>query len=279
MSVTLLPNLQWFRMSKPSTQYGFGSLSFALHRAFLQEAADLASASTDFSQTDALVVIANPDARSIPFGPAFVPNPGDGLTVQGRQILNGTNSGADLLSWGGANWLVHEIGHTLSLPDLYDSAPVNNDWHRHVGEFSQMGLISGRAPEWTGFERWQLGWLDDPQVVCMPPGADLAPLEPLIGTGTQKLLLIPVSTNRAIAVESRRARGYDQNLTQPGLLVSLIDTSRTTGNGPMRVLPEADTDFNKLSRTLTVGQSLTHLGITITFVSSIGEQELVRIQR
>ena len=137
----------------------------------------------------------------------------------------------------------------------------------------------GWAQEWTGFERWQLSWLDGAQVLCVPSGTTLAHLALLVGTGSQKLLLTPVSSTKAIAVESRRARGYDAQLTQPGLLVSLVDTQISTGSGAMRVLPEDDADVSKLTRTLKPGGSISHLGVTVTFVSSVGEQELVRIQR
>jgi M6 family metalloprotease-like protein len=279
MVVTLTPNLRWFRMSKPSTEYGPVAMTYEGQRQLLQEAADLASATTDFSQTDAIVVLTNPDASAFRVGPALVANGAPAISVQGRTIFNGTNSGSDFFSWGGGPWLVHEIGHTLSLPDLYDLAPGTKSTHMHMGEFSHMGMINGRAQEWTGFERWQLSWLDNDQVLCAPAGTTMAHLAPLVGTGSQKLLLIPVSSTKAIAVESRRARGYDAQLPQPGLLVYLVDTQISTGRGVMRLLPEDDADASKLTRTLVPGGSVTHLGVTVTFFSSIGEQELVRIQR
>ena len=280
MALTFNANLRWFRMSKRSTDYADANKTFEGQRQLIQEAVDLAAPTTDFSQTDVIVVLPNPDATAIAVGPAFVANGTTAINVQGRTIHNATNSARSFFFWGGGNWLTHELGHNMSLPDLYDLAPTPpKTLHMHMGEFSHMGKIDGKAQEWTGFERWQLSWLDDAQVLCAPTGTTVAHLAPLVGTGSQKLLLIPVSSTKAIAVESRRARGYDAQLTQPGLLVYLVDTQKSTGSGALRVLPEDDSDVSKLTRTLKPGGSISHLGVTVTFVSSVGEQELVRIQR
>lgn len=279
LTATFAANHEWLRMSRNSTEYGFADgLTFEEHRELLQEAADLAT-TVDFSSTDVLVLVTNPDAAGIGFGPAFHASPGFGINVPGGEILNATNSGNDLLYWGGAGWLVHEVGHNLGLPDLYAYAVSAGDAHRHVGEFSQMGLISGRAPEWTGFERWNLGWLDSSQVLCTPSGTFLVPLTPLVGSGPgTRLALVPLTATKLLAIESRRAAGFDSSLTQPGLLVYTVDAAVATGAGPIRVLPEDDTDESKLGRTLTRGQSLTHAGVTITFVAT-GTTDLVRIER
>lgn len=280
MTLTYNANLRWFRMSKRSADYAEAIRTFDGHRQLIQEAVDLAAPTTDFSQTDVILVVMNPDASAIALGPALVANGTPAINVQGRTIHNAVSSGRDFFGWGGGNWLTHELGHNMSLPDLYDLAPtLPNTLHMHMGEFSHMGRIAGKAQEWTGFERWQLNWLDDAQVLCAPTGTTVAHLAPLVGTGSQKLLLIPLSSTKAIAVESRRARGYDAQLTQPGLLVYLVDTQKSTGTGALRVLPEDNSDVSKLTRTLKPGGSITHLGVTVTFVSSVGEQELVRIQR
>ena len=282
MNLVLQPNLRWLRMSKPSTQYGWPTnVTFASHAAFLQEAADLAAATTDFSQTDLLVVMTNPDAGGITFGPAFIPNTGDGIRVPGRAtpIDNATNSGRDLLAWGGT-WLNHEIGHLMSLPDLYDYAPpAGRSLHLHVGEWSLMGLISARGREWTAFERWQVGWLMDEQMVCTPAGTTLVSLTPIETTGGTKAAVVPLSPTVAVVVESRRALGFDSRIPQPGPLVYLIDTSVRSGRGTMRVLPLDDADASKVTRTLLVGQSVSFLGVTVTLLSRSDGNDVVQVAR
>jgi M6 family metalloprotease-like protein len=278
MTFVLEPTLQWFRMSKPSTQYGWPSaVTYASHVALLQEAADLAAPSTDYSQTDLLVVITNPDAGAINNGPALVANAGFGVTVPGRgPIGNGTNSGRDLNYWGGT-WLNHEVGHLLSLPDLYDY--VSPSGFRHTGEWSLMGLINGRGPEWTAFERWQLGWLSDSQVHCAGSGTTELTVSPIESAGGLKAVMVPLSRTRALVVESRRAIGFDAGLTQPGALVYLIDTGVASGAGTMRVLPYDDGDAVKLMRTLVVGGVLGFEGVTVEVLAGGAGGDLVRVGR
>lgn len=282
MSLVLEPQQRWLRMSKPSTQYGWPSnVTFEAHRLLLQEAADLAAPFTDMSTADLLVVMTNPDAGAITFGPAFTPNTGSGIRVPGRAttIDNATNSARDLRTWGGL-WLSHEMGHLLSLPDLYDYAPPTPaQTHLHVGEWSIMGLISGRGGEFTAFERWQLGWLADEQLVCAPASTSLVSLTPITQAGGTKAVLVPLSATSALVVESRRATGFDARLPQTGALTYLIDTQVASGRGTMRVLPMADTDLAKLTRVLAPGQSVTLGGASITLVSRTDGSDVVRVVR
>jgi M6 family metalloprotease-like protein len=282
MTLVLQPNLRWLRMSRPSTQYGWPSnVTFQSHLDLLQEAATLAASTTDFTQTDLLVVITNPDAPGITYGPALVPNPGQGIRVPGRTttIDNATNSGRDLTGWGWG-WLVHEMGHLLSLPDLYDLAPpAGRNAHLHVGQWSQMGLISGRGPEWTAFERWQLGWLGDAQVICAPSGTSIVELTPVETPGGNKTVLIPLSPTLAVGVESRRAIGFDAGLTQTGPLVYFVETTVGSGRGTMRVLPVDDSDPAKLTRILQLGQTITHQGASVTLLSRTDGTDVVQVIR
>jgi M6 family metalloprotease-like protein len=282
MQLVLEPSLRWLRMSKPSTQYGWpGAVTFEAHRALLQEAADLAAPTTDMSAADLLIVMTNPDAGAISFGPAFVPGTGGGIRVPGRTttIDNATNSGRDLTFWGGL-WLAHEMGHLLSLPDLYDYLPPTPaQLHLHVGEWSLMGQINGRGAELSAFERWQLGWLADEQLVCAPAATSLVALSPITRAGGTKAAIVPLGATTALVVESRRALGFDARIPQTGALAYLIDTQVASGRGTMRVLPTDDTDLVKLTRVLSPGQSVTLGGATITLVARSDSTDVVRVVR
>ena len=260
------PQYKWIRMSKPSNGYGWSALTFALHKAYIQEAINLADPTVDFSKSDAFLVVSNPDAGALTYGPAFTATPGNGIIVDGNTINNGATSGRDLLNWPAGFWLTHEFGHTLTLADLYAFTGLT---HRFVGEFSLMGLISGIAPEYFGYERWLLGWINDNQVICSNSLASgtitLTPIEKKDGV---KLLVIPIDGSTAMVVESRRNLGYDIGIPKSGPLVYLIDTKVASGVGTIKVLPINDTDTKKLQLPLSIGQILTYDNITIKFVST-----------
>ena len=202
------PHYQWLRMSKTSVDYHFGrGASFDTQRAYMQEAVQLAGKSLDYSQTDAILVITNPAVKAIDWGPAFSAAPGFGIQAGGREILNGATSGSDLtiLGWP---WFNHEIGHTLSLVDLAGPLPDTQEWHTYVGDFSVMGDPNGKAKELLAWERWQLGWLDDSQVLCaqVQQGQKWqARLTLIERRGGNKLAIIPTGKTTAIVVESRCA--------------------------------------------------------------------------
>jgi len=266
MSLQFVPTYQWFRMSLPSTGYSWKNLTFNAHKTYIQEAIALANSTVDFSGSQAFLIVAPPTASAISNGPAFTASTGNGITVDGNTFYNGATSGADLTGWNGL-WFPHEFGHTLALADLYAYSGAG---HRFVGEFSMMGLISGRGKELFGWERWLLGWIDDTQVICQSNSGTgsvkLAPIEQ-IGTGV-KLLVIPTGATTAVVVESRRALGYDSQLPKAGPLVYFVDTSIASGIGPIKVLPINDSDSNKLQNTLSLNQTITYNNITIKFVST-----------
>ena len=276
MHLVLQPTYTWYRMSQPSSQYGWSALTYALHKTYIEEALSLAT-TTDLSQADGFLVVSNPDAGSLTNGPAFTANAGTGVTVRGTTLANGATSGRDLLAWG-SFWLNHEMGHTLSLVDLY---AYSGSSHRFVGGYSMMGLISGFAREYFGWERWQLGWLDDSQVACATqPGTRDVSLTPIERVGGTKMIVVPTGATTAIVVESRRAEGYDNNSGwSPGVLVYSIDTSIPSGSGTLKVLPVNDTDTGKGNVTLKAGDTMTIGGITVTFVSGDSAHDLVRVTR
>ncbi|MEM6380617.1 MAG: hypothetical protein AAF705_20710, partial [Bacteroidota bacterium] len=184
MQLNFQPHLKWLRLSKSSLHYGSGLRAFQPHLDFIQEAVNLADDEVDFSQTNIVLVMANPDAPALPVGPAM--NSMDieySIQADGARITTGITSGYDLTKWGGL-WLAHEMGHSLSLPDLYSY--TSGTPFPYTGTFSLMGDIAGKAPTYFAFERWMLGWLDDDQIYCHSSGGevivDLTALEKPGGT-------------------------------------------------------------------------------------------------
>lgn len=278
MNVIFEPSYVWRRMSKTSNMYGWSALTYELHRSYIQEALNLAvSSSVNFIPADGISIISNPDAGALMNGPALTADFRNGVVANGKTFSNVTTSGRDLLGWGGGYWFAHETGHNLGLPDLYAFSGAG---HRFVGGFSLMGLISGHAREFFGWERWQLGWLDDAQVTCTATGTSEVVLSPIERTGGMKMIVVPTGTTSAVVVESRRAEGFDTNGTwTPGVVVYFVDTSIGSGQGVLRVIPINDTDNSKSTAALTAGASVNHSGVTVTFVSQDTDGDRVRVSR
>lgn len=278
------PKYKWYRMSKPSTQYAPLNQSFLTHRAYIAEATALADAEVDFSTTDNIIILANPDASGLGMaGPAFTAIQGNGLTLDGKYISNGTTSAYDLNSWKSI-WLNHEITHAMGLVDVYAATRENAaniyDGHRYVGEFSYMGLSSfdGNAPGLFAFERWNLGWLDDSQIVCSSAKEISQLITPVQSAGGIKAVIVPLTRTKALVVESRRAIGLDSKITKTGALVYVVDSSLQSGYGPVKIYPSSvATDPRYLQAPRAVGESVTVDGITVrvTSASSAGDNVLI----
>lgn len=279
MSLTLEPHFVWLRLSQPSAHYGEGIHSYEGDLEFIQEAVNLADAEVDFSTADSVVVMVPPEASAITYGPAFGADEGLGYTADGKVFENGVTSGADLYVWGYL-WLNHESGHTMGLADLYAyQYDLSNydDLYRFAGGFSVMSSIIGNAPEYFAFERWQLGWLDDAQIICQTVDDQITNISPIETAGGVKAVIVPISSSKAVIVESRRQIGFDQTLPKAGALVYTVDTSIASGMGPLIVYPILENDPYRYQSPLANGESVTVENVTITVIESTAEGDTVRI--
>lgn len=261
------PYFVWLRMGKPSVDYESSSLTAALHRAYVQEAVTLADPNVDFSNSDLVVVMADPGATALANGPTLT---GLSYTADGKTFYSGVTSGADLEFWG-FKWLNHEAAHTMGLVDLY---AYSGDQHRFVGGFSMTGAVAGEAPEFHAYERWLLGWLDDAQISCQQSTDATVTLTAIEQEGGLKAVMVPTGPTSSVVVESRRALGYDAALTKTGALVYTVDTSVLTGNGPIRVYPDIPDKYESL---LAVGDQVTVRGVTIRVLESTSSGDTLMI--
>lgn len=272
MDYQLEPHFAWLRMSKPSTEYTFAT--FHGHREYIQEAVNLADSAVDFSGVDQIVVITNPDTQSFSNGPTLTGNINSGgINADGHIIYNAVTSGYDLNFWGFL-WLNHESGHSMGLVDTYGYGSEST--HEFVGGFSLMGLISGRAPEFLAYERWQLGWLDDTQIYCQQTNDETVYLTAVEKEGGIKAIIVPTGPTSAVVVESRRAVGYDSQLPNNGVLVYTVDSSISSGYGPIQVFPKDDPPYYynaplALNETVTVGH------VTIRVVQATADVDGVQV--
>ena len=286
MQYNLIPNYKWYRMKSNSTTYAPLNKSFLSHRAYIEEALSIADPDVDFSKADSFVILANPDSTGIGNpGPAFSSIRNNGFTLDGKYIANGATSSYDLNYWKSI-WLNHEITHTMGLVDVYAATKSNSanryDQFRYTGEFSYMGFSSfeGNAPSLFAFERWNLGWIDDSQIKCLKDVNSTELISPVQTSGGVKAVIIPISTTKAVVIESRRAIGLDKKIAKSGALVYVVDSSIQSGQGPVQVFPSdlsGDPRYLKAPRAL--GESVTTEGITIKVTKSDDSGDTVEITK
>ena len=275
LNVNLVPNHTWLRLSMPSSHYAEGLRSASGHLAFIQEAVDVADADVDFSDADLVVVMSNPAATAIGFGPAFVSlNDGFSIKADGNSIRTGITSGTDLNFWGGI-WLAHEMGHSLGLHDLY--AFSGSDAHRFVGGFGMMGLISGESPGFFAYERWLLGWLDDAQMYCHTAGSVAVELQEVATEGGLKAIEIPLSATEALVVESRKRKGFDSSIINDGVLVYVVNSSISRGNGPIQVKPNTDSGTMKQDAPMSIGDVYEYKGVRVEVLNTTSTSDVVLV--
>lgn len=286
LNYLLQPQLKWYRMSKPSKDYVAGGWTFEKQRDYILEAAKLADGDVDFSKTDSLIILANPDAQGMGYsGPAFSAIRGNGITLDGKYISNGATSAYDLNNWKSI-WLNHEISHSFGLVDLYAATSDNQnnpyDGFRYTGEFSYMGLSSfqSNSPSLLAFERWNLGWIADDQVQCVSAPTTTQLITPVEKVGGVKAVIIPISTTKAVVVESRRAIGIDKAMKKSGALVYVVDSSIQSGMGPVKVYPSnLGSDPRYLDAPRSQGESVRVEGVTITVTKSDDSGDTVEINK
>ncbi len=275
MQLVLEPHLEWLRLSEISSFYGNSLRDFFLHRDFIQEAVNLADNAVDFQNTDIVLVISNPDATAIPYGPTFTsPTKEDAIQADGNSIRTGITSGLDLNYWGGL-WLPHETGHSLTLPDLYQYG--SNSPHIHVGDFSLMGDIAAGAPGYFAFERWNLGWLNDNQIYCHESGDIVMEIQQLETEGGIKALVVPLSTKEALVLESRRGVGFDSEIAKEGVLPYVINTTIASGQGTIVVKPGSYSGNRKINAPMSVNDEYTYRNVQIKVLKRMATSDKVQV--
>jgi M6 family metalloprotease-like protein len=248
MSVDVVPVSKWYRMTKPSAEYGFTSkvppMTFEQHRAYIAEAIHLAESDVDFKQYQFVNVVAALGSQ-IPPSPTFHARPGQGISTQGIEMRHAITFGADIrrvIPNFGAKIFVHEMGHLMGLPDLYDYlAPRALHW-RFGGGWSVMSSNVTGA-HYFAYEKLKLGWLDPKQIKCMTsPGTVQATITPLEKPGGLKAIMIRTGPSTAYVIELRENVGVDSRLCDHGVLIYTVDATMKNGGGPIRLLPAQNGD-------------------------------------
>jgi M6 family metalloprotease-like protein len=240
LRLDVTPVARWFRMPRRLRAYGLrDGLTFPEHRAYIADAVAAADPAVDLSSYQIVYVVAakgTPAERS----PAFHAFPGNGIAADGAELRYGATFFEDTKADArtAATILIHETGHILGLPDLYDVAdPGLWSPFRFTGGWDTMSSLDPGS-HFLAWEKWKLGWLEPSQLACLEqPGELTTTITPLEVDRGLKAIVLPTGPSSALVVEARRRIGQDGRLCKEGVLVYTVDASVRSGSGPVRVHP------------------------------------------
>ena len=155
---------------------------------------------------------------------AFNPSPGDPV-VNYFAVFNELHGGNDNgTTIDGIGTFTHEFGHSLGLPDLYDTG---NGGHYGMGfwDIMCMGCYNNDGftpPGYSAYEKKFMGWVD---YITPKPGTYYTlPVYNQKNAATDKALCIvsDVNSNEYFIVENRRKQGWDRYLPGQGIMITHV---------------------------------------------------------
>jgi M6 family metalloprotease-like protein len=268
--LTVTPVTRWFRMPQPASYYNPIS---RVHHEYVREAILAADPTVDFSPYTVVFIVA---ARGAIIGnrPTNI-YPGFGIRVDGTEIRFAAffDPGIRMFGRNASYVLNHEFAHTLGLPDLRAGA---------VG-FDPMGPSPGQlwpsGAHMVGWHKWKLGWLDPSQLTCVESGQLEETLTPIAVAGGKKLVVVPISSSLAYAVEVRRHQGYDAHACEEGVLVYTVDSQATVFVGQPIVIKGPPACGNAGAGTLGTGESFEDGAVKVEVLATDGRDYRVRVTK
>ncbi|MFN8024182.1 MAG: hypothetical protein U0Q03_21815 [Acidimicrobiales bacterium] len=155
----------------------------------------------------------------------------------------------------------HELGHTLGLPHSGTAVPGDDVYPSALDLMSNSAApravdtsrLDGPMP--LAIDLYDVGWLPPDQARVLERGAavdlELSPREAASGT---RLVLLPVSDHRVLAIELLQPTGYDDHLPAAGVAVHEVDDS--AGTDVLRVQLPVHTSIAPFTHLLQTGDVL-----------------------
>ncbi|MEM3793407.1 MAG: M6 family metalloprotease domain-containing protein [Candidatus Bathyarchaeia archaeon] len=239
----------WLKLDRSMSYYGedFGMID-TNGLELVRDAISKADPWVDFSRYEYVVIIHagcgqessyNPfDIWSVHYFSIYPPIFADGVRITSASVA--PEMERDGVSLG---TIAHEFGHALGLPDLYDVNYIDPghfvDGWCVMGTGSKNGNPRGSMPPhpmiWC---KIKLGWVKDSNIITVRTGeyvnVTLQPSE--LKTSGYLAIKLPLPDGRYYLVEARQNIGFDAGLPNYGILISLIDESRSSGNGIVRII-------------------------------------------
>lgn len=128
----------------------------------------------------------------------------------------------------GVGTFVHEFGHVLGIPDLYDTEAQFTSGYT-VGKWDTMcnGSYNNEQntpPLYSSYERYALGWIEP--TVLDPSETKKETLNPLADENKAFLVPVPQKDSEYFLLENRQHKGWDEYLPGHGMIVWHIDENK-----------------------------------------------------
>ena len=229
-------------------------------RTFVSKTLETADSQIDFTKSDGVIIILDPNSSYLRLGYGLT----DEHTVDGKKISSVIILGRAFVQVGlRSPYLVsHELGHLFGLPDLYSFQDSTDT----VDYFSIMNKAAVGGIGYFGWERFILGWLDDPQIICHKAGEVVGNLVPLTKKNGLKIITVPISTSEVLVVENRTKEGIDKMIPNPGIIAYVVDSSIEGGKNPIKVLN------NK--KPIKIGSSFVYNNVKIEVLKKKGKNNV-----
>ncbi|MFB3894946.1 MAG: M6 family metalloprotease domain-containing protein [bacterium] len=236
--------LGWYRAAHNRSYYGVDSTyDMSSATVLIEEALDYYNASHDFSQYDnnndgvidyVIVVWTGPHCQWSSLWWSW-----NGYFWDDTYTIDGKTLGGFSWIWEVSNWStgstfdhivsIHETGHALGLPDLYDY----NDSVGPRGGVGGLDMMDANWGDHNGFSKWMLDWLT-PEVVGTVGMSSTISLRPS-SLYPDSVLIMPGATidnpfNEYYLVQNRSRFSNDTGYPTNGLVIWHIDATLSGGN-------------------------------------------------
>jgi len=229
-------------------------------RTFVSKTLETAEPQIDFTKSDGVMIILDPNSSYLRLGYGLT----DEYTVDGKKLSSVVLLGRAYVQVGlrSPYLVIHELGHLFGLPDLYSFQDSTDT----ADYFSIMNKAAVGGIGYFGWEKYILGWLDDPQMICHKAGEVTGNLVSLTKTNGLKMIAVPISSSQVLVVENRTKEGIDKMIPNPGIIAYVVDSSIEGGKNPIKVLN------NK--KPIKIGSSFVYDNVKIEVLKKKGKNNI-----
>ena len=219
------------------------------------ETAKIVPASYNFSDYRALLIVTTKNSSyssSTASAASIVENSTGRIT--NYSVLAGIKPNES--RWLSSPWrtVAHEVGHLLGLMDLWNREDSAAWQGQTAAPFSLMntGAGWGYAADFFAWEKWILGWIPESGMKCslLNSNEEEIGMTSLGSSDGIRLVVIPISDTKVVAIEYRELSPLDFGITKSGFLVYVVDTSKRNFELPIMLVPSEDSLQQPLNQNL-----------------------------